>query len=62
MNSSSQIKVGVYDANTILRNVLIGAYEFDVGAVYNMENHELYRRWVALSDVTGKKQGVQVLN
>ena len=39
---------------------MIGCYEFDVGNIYDLENHELYRRWVALTDTTGKKPGVQV--
>jgi hypothetical protein len=59
------------DANTILRNVEIGTYEFDIPAIYDLENHELYRhnrtlspltflgKWIALSDKTGTFTGIQ---
>jgi hypothetical protein len=37
-----------------------GSYEFDLAAIYEMEKHELYRKWVALIDKSGKFQGIQV--
>jgi len=30
-----------------------------LATVYDLENHELYRKWVGLSDSTGKFSGVQ---
>jgi hypothetical protein len=51
--------VSVFDANTLQRDVEIGAYEFDIGSIYNMDGHELYRKWVALTDSSGKENGVQ---
>lgn len=38
----------------------IGAFEFDTSYIYELEGHELYRRWVGLVDTTGKHGGVQV--
>lgn len=56
---SGKVTVEVFDANAIRRNVLIGSYEFDMGSIYYMEHHELFRQWVALSDLTDKHEGVQ---
>jgi hypothetical protein len=36
-----------------------GAYDFDMSAVYSELNHEVYRRWLVLSDVTDEFEGVQ---
>jgi len=54
-----KINISVMDANTVLRNVEIGSYEFDLATVYEAENHELYRKWIALVDKTGEFPGVQ---
>eukprot|EP01084_Bolivina_argentea_P085307 154172_1 len=51
--------IEVYDANVIRKNVLIGSFEFDLTQVYYKKNHELYKQWVALTDVTGDNEGVQ---
>ncbi len=40
-------------------SLLVGSYEFDAGAVYELEGHELYRKWVALTDRSGKVSGIQ---
>ena len=50
----------MYDANTIMRNVEIGSYEFGIQDIYKMPGQELYRKWVGLVDSTGKHPGVQV--
>ena len=55
-----QLNVTVYDANTILRDVEIGSFELDLAYIYDLPNHELYRRWTGLSDSSGKTSGVQV--
>ena len=33
-------------------NELIGSFEFDLVSVYYNKHHELYKQWVALTDVT----------
>lgn len=38
---------------------LAGAYEFDAASVYFGKDHEIYRSWVALSDTTDTREGVQ---
>lgn len=37
-------QVSVYDANVLLRNELIGCYQFDVATVYLNADHEYYRQ------------------
>jgi len=51
--------IEVFDANKIRSNVLIGSFEFDLSRVYYEKHHELYKQWVALTDVTGDNEGVQ---
>ena len=51
--------IEVFDANVIRKNVLIGSFEFDLTQVYYKKHHELYKQWVALTDVTGDNEGVQ---
>ena len=43
------IKVSVYDVDTWKRDELIGFYEFSALEVYYGKDHELWRRWVALT-------------
>lgn len=38
---------------------LIGGFEMDLGFLWRQDNHELYRRWLSLSDTTGTYLGVQ---
>jgi C2 domain len=56
---ATRIKVSVMDANTFTRNALIGAYFFDMGGVYYNQHHEIFRQWVALTDVTDEREGIQ---
>eukprot|EP01119_Soliformovum_irregulare_P020127 TRINITY_DN648_c0_g1_i1.p1 TRINITY_DN648_c0_g1~~TRINITY_DN648_c0_g1_i1.p1 ORF type:complete len:1282 (+),score=464.21 TRINITY_DN648_c0_g1_i1:141-3986(+) len=56
---AGKIRITVYDANTILRNVEIGSFELDTGYVHGLQGHEIYRRWVALSDSSGKHNNIQ---
>jgi len=44
-----KITLKVMDANTILRDVEIGGYEFDASYIYEQKNHEIYRKWIALT-------------
>eukprot|EP01091_Cochliopodium_minus_P016955 TRINITY_DN6513_c0_g1_i1.p1 TRINITY_DN6513_c0_g1~~TRINITY_DN6513_c0_g1_i1.p1 ORF type:complete len:1344 (+),score=430.13 TRINITY_DN6513_c0_g1_i1:61-4092(+) len=45
-----KITISVFDANTFFRNELIGLYEFDVSSVYGRKDHEVYRKWLGLTD------------
>jgi hypothetical protein len=45
-----KITISVFDANTFFRNELIGLYEFDVTSVYGRKDHEVYRKWLGLTD------------
>eukprot|EP01114_Cavostelium_apophysatum_P012665 TRINITY_DN2890_c0_g1_i2.p1 TRINITY_DN2890_c0_g1~~TRINITY_DN2890_c0_g1_i2.p1 ORF type:complete len:2032 (+),score=608.70 TRINITY_DN2890_c0_g1_i2:72-6098(+) len=56
---NGKVIVSVFDANTLLRDVEIGSFEFDLATIYDLDGHELYRKWVALSDKASKFQGVQ---
>eukprot|EP00727_Mastigamoeba_balamuthi_P006292 m51a1_g2283 putative C-tail anchored protein (1298) ;mRNA; r:389989-394502 len=53
------VRIDVFDANTMRRDVLIGSYTFDVASVYAEPSHEFYRRWTALADLTDAHEGVQ---
>jgi hypothetical protein len=44
------VAVRVYDANSVRSDVLIGSYTFDMTQVYYSKHHEVYRRWVALTN------------
>lgn len=48
-----------YDANVLLKNELIGSFEFDLSQIYYRKHHELFKQWVALTDVTDANEGVQ---
>lgn len=54
-----KVQLECFDANTIMRDVLIGAFEFDVSQVYFNADHELHRQWVALTDTTNTYEGIQ---
>jgi hypothetical protein len=57
-----QVKVSVFDADTISANDLIGAYVFDIASAYAMPHHEVYRAWVGLTDDTNEAdKGLQGL-
>ena len=55
----AQLNVSVFDANVVTRDELIGSYDFDLASIYAQPNHEIFRRWLALSDVTDEFEGVQ---
>ncbi|CAM9402960.1 unnamed protein product [Ectocarpus sp. 12 AP-2014] len=54
------VNLRVLDANTFLRDSLIGSYQFDLLGIYVEKGHEVYRVWVALRDAeSGEERGVQ---
>ncbi|KAJ3448836.1 c2 calcium-dependent membrane targeting [Anaeramoeba flamelloides] len=53
-----KLLVQVMDSNTIRRNVLIGQYEFDVLYVYGEPDHEIWHKWLLLTD-TDSNEGAQ---
>jgi hypothetical protein len=55
----NKVTISIKDANTLRRDVLIGLYEFDLAAVYYNKNHEIFRQWAALTDVTDEHEGIQ---
>ena len=47
------IKISLLDHDFIGSNNMIGTFTVDVSYIYKMnKDHELYRMWVALSDLT----------
>jgi hypothetical protein len=48
--SEAVISISVYDANTILRNKLVGRTVVDLLTVYSMDSHEIFKTWFALID------------
>jgi len=55
-----KIRINVMDACTIKRDVMIGSYEFDLAKVYFNPDHEIYKSWIALGDLTNPdNEGVQ---
>jgi hypothetical protein len=55
----AQLTISVFDANVISRDEMIGCYDFDLASIYAQKNHEVFRSWLALSDVTDENEGVQ---
>ncbi|MES1912743.1 MAG: hypothetical protein MHM6MM_004968, partial [Cercozoa sp. M6MM] len=53
------VRINVRDSSTLRRDRMIGSYVIDVSQVYYRKHHELYRQWVALTDSTGKHDGIQ---
>lgn len=54
------VRISVYDANTLLRNELIGTFQLDLSYVYFQPHHEVHRQWVALTHTDLAVPGVQV--
>ncbi|CAN0214553.1 unnamed protein product, partial [Discosporangium mesarthrocarpum] len=58
--SQATVQLRVLDANTFLRNSLIGSYQFDLLGIYLEKDHEFYRTWVGVQDTeSAKEAGVQ---
>eukprot|EP00736_Rhodelphis_marinus_P012214 Rmarinus@m.21902 len=56
---AAKVNLTVNDANSIFKDVMIGAFELDATYIWNQKNHELYRKWVALTDTTDEHEGIQ---
>jgi hypothetical protein len=57
--SKNQICIGVYDANAVMKNELIGNYSFSFSSVYKKPNHEVFNQWVALANSEKALKGIQ---
>jgi hypothetical protein len=56
---AGRVVVTVFDANTLQRNVVIGAFAIDLAVVYARPHHEVFRQWVMLTDPAEEREGVQ---
>eukprot|EP01006_Ploeotia_vitrea_P043964 TRINITY_DN66795_c5_g1_i1.p1 TRINITY_DN66795_c5_g1~~TRINITY_DN66795_c5_g1_i1.p1 ORF type:complete len:1371 (-),score=823.25 TRINITY_DN66795_c5_g1_i1:1409-5521(-) len=54
-----KVQIDVFDANTIRRNVLIGATSVDLSYVFKQDRREVHKQWAVLTDTTGEFEGVQ---
>ncbi|KAJ3432654.1 c2 calcium-dependent membrane targeting [Anaeramoeba flamelloides] len=52
-----KIAIKVLDSNTVRRNVLIGQYELDSSFVYGETDHEIWHRWLLLTDTDSNDGG-----
>ena len=57
--TSNQICIGVFDANVVTKNELIGNYSFSLSNIYKKPHHELYKQWVALANSENAQKGIQ---
>eukprot|EP01084_Bolivina_argentea_P233322 393023_1 len=58
--NEGKCKISVFDANSMMRNVLIGSYEFDLSTIYfSNKYHEVYQQWIGLFDTTDENEGIQ---
>jgi hypothetical protein len=57
--SKNQICIGVYDANAVMKNELIGNYSFSFSSVYKKPSHEVFKQWVALANSEKAMKGIQ---
>jgi hypothetical protein len=57
--SKSQICIGVFDANAVMKNELIGNYSFSFSSIYRKPHHEVFRQWVALANSEKSMKGIQ---
>ena len=54
------IEISLYDHNTLATNSFLGKFTVDAAFIYQMNSdHELYRKWVILSDTTDSTEGVK---
>lgn len=54
------IKLSLYDHNTLATNSFLGCFTIDAAYIYQMNaDHELYRKWVLLTDTTDATEGVK---
>lgn len=56
---TGMITVRLFDHDMIGSNNLLGQFNVDLSYIYRMnKNHELYRMWVAMTDVTDETQEI----
>ena len=53
------VDVQVYDVDNLSRNDLIGNFSIDLPHLYYSDNHEIYRKWVALSAPAWAREGLK---
>ena len=46
--SHGKVLLEVFDANNVMKNELIGSFEFDLSWIYYREHHEVYNEWIPL--------------
>ena len=54
------VDVQVYDVDSLSRNDLIGNFSIDLPHLYYSDNHEIYRKWVALSAPAWAREGLKL--
>jgi hypothetical protein len=57
--AKNQICIGVFDANAVMKNELIGNYSFSFSSLYKKPHHEVHNQWVALSNSEKAMKGIQ---
>eukprot|EP01129_Flabellula_baltica_P011560 TRINITY_DN5091_c0_g1_i1.p1 TRINITY_DN5091_c0_g1~~TRINITY_DN5091_c0_g1_i1.p1 ORF type:complete len:1232 (-),score=264.76 TRINITY_DN5091_c0_g1_i1:19-3714(-) len=57
--ADEKIVFNVFDANTIFKDTMIGSFEVNLGHVHDQDGHEMFARWVVLSDPKRKQKGIQ---
>jgi hypothetical protein len=57
--AKNQICIGVFDANAVMKNELIGNYSFSFSSIYKKPHHEVHNQWVALSNSEKAMKGIQ---
>ena len=54
-----KIEVNICDSGSFTRNQVIGLYDFDLLAIYNSQNHEIWKQWIGLFDRNELKKTVK---
>eukprot|EP01122_Echinamoeba_exundans_P013557 TRINITY_DN5939_c0_g1_i1.p1 TRINITY_DN5939_c0_g1~~TRINITY_DN5939_c0_g1_i1.p1 ORF type:complete len:1400 (-),score=332.16 TRINITY_DN5939_c0_g1_i1:124-4323(-) len=57
--AGQKLDIKVFDANMVLRNVLIGRHTLDLEWIHSQKNHEIFAKWLLLSKPNGKNPGSQ---
>jgi hypothetical protein len=55
--SMGTLTVEIWDRKLLSFDELLGSYVLDLSKLWDMREHELWRKWVGLVDVTGAAQG-----
>ena len=53
------LQLSVYDRGRLGPHMLVGSIDMDLESVYQLPNHELWRKWVTVLDPRGKRDGPQ---